>query len=119
MERLAESQVRLSQNIETIAAGQAAAATAAAAKAPEPAKPALRSVIQVSPKLTWPSLSDSNTGPQDSKLFFEDFEAITKMANDGLGMKESEILTTLKGVSAAVASNGVRKHCQGCPSRRA
>jgi len=54
-----------------------------------------QSVIQVSPHIQWPSLTDS--GP-DSKMvveFFDKFERVCGLANDGAGMSDVEQLRVL------------------------
>ena len=55
-----------------------------------------RSAIQVNPRLVWPSLGDDSKGPKAAEDFFDRFEEIRDLANDGLGMKDSETLITLK-----------------------
>ena len=55
-----------------------------------------QSTIKVEPKVTWPRLDDSSTGPKDAEDFFKKFEGITNLANNGTGMNNVEMLVTLR-----------------------
>ncbi len=55
-----------------------------------------RSTIQVSPKVLWPTLNDSCTDHRSVEEFYQTFESTVQLANDGEGMSDLEMLTTLK-----------------------
>jgi len=55
-----------------------------------------RSTIQVSPKVAWPTLNDNCSDHRSVQEFYETFESTVQLANDGEGMNELEMLTTLK-----------------------
>ena len=54
------------------------------------------STIKVEPKFRWPSLGDENTGGKDVEIFYERFEEIMNLSNNGKGMAWPEMMMTLK-----------------------
>ena len=74
--------------------GQTAALKNILDKASAPSKK--RSTIQVSPKVAWPILNDSCSDHRSVQEFYDSFESTVQLANDGEGMNELEMLTTLK-----------------------
>ena len=54
------------------------------------------STIKVEPKVRWPSLADENTGGKDVEIFYERFEEIMDLSNNGKGMAWPEMMMTLK-----------------------
>jgi hypothetical protein len=74
--------------------GQTAALKTILDKASAP--PKKRATIQVSPKVAWPILNDSCSDPRSVQEFYDSFESTVQLANDGEGMNELELLTTLK-----------------------
>ena len=54
-----------------------------------------RSMIQVTPKISWPMLDDECSDHRSVQEFYDTFEATIGLANDGDGMTDMEKLTTL------------------------
>ena len=54
------------------------------------------STIKVEPKVQWPRLGDDNAGGRDVEEFYEKFEDICGLANNGTGMLDKEMLVALK-----------------------
>ena len=54
------------------------------------------STIRVEPKVYWPRLSDDGPGGREVSDFYEKFEEITGLANNGSGMSDREMLVALK-----------------------
>ena len=60
------------------------------------AKKKVPSTIKVQPHVSWPKFGDkSEMGTQEVKEFFEKFEELTSLANDGEGMSAHEKLIAL------------------------
>ena len=54
------------------------------------------STIRVEPKVQWPRLGDDGPGGKEVLEFYEKFEEITGLANNGTGMSDREMLVALK-----------------------
>ena len=54
------------------------------------------STIRVEPKVYWPKLGDDGPGGQEVEEFYDEFEEIFGLANNGQGMNDKEMLVTLK-----------------------
>ena len=54
------------------------------------------STIKVEPKVFWPKLGDDGPGGKEVEEFYEKFEEICSLANDGTGMSDKEMLVALK-----------------------
>jgi hypothetical protein len=60
-------------------------------------KPRLQqSTIKVEPKVYWPKLGDDGPGGKEVEEFYEKFEEVCGLANNGVGMRDKEMLITLK-----------------------
>jgi len=55
-----------------------------------------RSTIRVEPKVYWPKLGDDGTGGREVEEFYEKFEDICDLANNGSGMADKEMMVALK-----------------------
>jgi hypothetical protein len=55
-----------------------------------------RSTIRVEPKVYWPKLGDDGTGGREVEEFYEKFEDICSLANNGSGMADKEMMVALK-----------------------
>ncbi len=55
-----------------------------------------RSTIKVEPKVWWPKLGDDGPGGKEVEDFYEKFEDICSLANNGTGMADKEMLVALK-----------------------
>ena len=55
-----------------------------------------RGLIKVEPKVKWPHLGDTGPGGREVEKFYEDFEDLVGLANDGAGMNDLETWVTLK-----------------------
>ena len=53
------------------------------------------STIRIQPKIVWPKLDDKDSFGREVEEFFDKFESICQLANDGRGMSDTERLTTL------------------------
>ena len=73
-----------------------------------------KSTIRIEPKVTFPHLGDENMGGREAEEFFEKFEDMMGLANDGQGMNPTEKLVTLKGCvhgsRRVIYDNLVRSH---------
>ena len=54
------------------------------------------STIKVEPRVNWPKLGDDGHGGNEVEEFFEKFEDICALANNGQGMRDTEMLVALK-----------------------
>ena len=54
------------------------------------------STIRVEPKVTWPRLGDDGPGGKEVEEFYEKFEDICGLANNGSGMSDKEMTVALK-----------------------
>ena len=55
-----------------------------------------RSTIRVEPRVVWPKLSDDGQGGREVEEFYEKFEEICGLANNGKGMSDREMMVALK-----------------------
>ncbi len=55
-----------------------------------------RSTIRVEPKVYWPKLGDDGPGGKEVEEFYDKFEDICSLANNGSGMPDKEMLVALK-----------------------
>ena len=62
----------------------------------EKPKPVPRSTIRVEPKVFWPKLGDDGPGGQEVDNFYDKFEEICGLCNNGEGMPDREMMITLK-----------------------
>eukprot|EP00969_Alexandrium_andersonii_P256817 11354067-Alexandrium_andersonii.AAC.1 len=53
------------------------------------------SVVKVAPTLKWPILGDDGPDAKEVEEFYEKYEDLCRLANDGRGMNPAEHLTTL------------------------
>ena len=53
------------------------------------------STIKVSPTFKWPTLGDDGPDSKEVEEFYEKYEDLCRLANDGRGMSPLEHLTTL------------------------
>ena len=67
----------------------------AAQKTPTAAKKK-SSVLQVKPEIKWPKLGDDGPGGKEIEIFYERFEEVASICNDGEGMSDREMLLVLK-----------------------
>ena len=58
--------------------------------------PRLQSTIKVEPRVQWPKLTDDTGGGREVEEFYEKFEGIVMLANNGQGMPDKEMLIALK-----------------------
>ena len=56
----------------------------------------LNSTIRVEPKVTWPRLGDDGPGGKEVEDFYEKFEDLCSLANNGNGMQDQEMMVALK-----------------------
>ena len=54
------------------------------------------STFRIEPKVGFPSLGDDGPGGEEVKRFYERFEEVCDLANDGRGMPDKEMLMTLR-----------------------
>ena len=54
------------------------------------------STIRVEPKVHWPHLGDDGPGGKEVEDFYDCFEEICGLANNGRGMSDKEMVITLK-----------------------
>ena len=59
-------------------------------------QPKLASTIKVEPRVTWPKLSDDAGGGREVEDFYNKFEGLCMLANNGNGMADREMLVALK-----------------------
>ena len=62
----------------------------------KPKEHAVRSTIRVEPKVHWPRLGDDGPGGTEVSDFFDKFEEICQLANNGTGMAEKEMMMCLR-----------------------
>ena len=68
----------------------------AAQKAPQAPAKKKSSVLQVKPEIKWPKLGDDGPGGKEIEIFYERFEEVASICNDGEGMSDREMLLVLK-----------------------
>ena len=72
------------------------------------------STIKVEPRVTWPKLGDDGPGGKEVEEFYERFEEICNLANNGQGMADKEMLVTLKnclsGSRKQIYDNIIKMH---------
>ena len=61
------------------------------------------STIRVEPNVYWPRLGDDGPGGKEVKEFYEKFEEICGLANNGTGMSDREMLVALKNMPSWVS----------------
>jgi hypothetical protein len=54
------------------------------------------STIRVEPKVFWPKLGDDGPGGREVEVFYEKYEEICGLANNGTGMSNKEMMVALK-----------------------
>ena len=48
------------------------------------------------PEIKWPKLGDDGPGGKEIEIFYDRFEEVASICNDGEGMSDKEILLVLK-----------------------
>jgi len=76
------------------------------------------STIRVEPRVQWPALGDDGTGGTEVQDFYEKFEEVCGLPNNGKGMSDKEMLITLKnclkGSRRKIYENILKSHRDEC-----
>ena len=93
---------------------QTEALTAVLEKSMAPKPQTLSSTIRINPLVKWPMLKDDGPDSREIDDFFDKFDEIAQLANDGRGMADLERLQVLKncleGSRASVYKVIMKKH---------
>ena len=107
-----EAQAKMMENM--AASAEAMSKVAEQMQAANERKDVPRSTIRVEPNVKWPHLGDDGPGGDEVERFFEKFEEVCSLANNGIGMPNKEIIIVLKnclhGSRRTIYDNILKEH---------